>query len=140
LLPTKRGRRSDYVTRLLPLPFLALAGCVTGSIERPMTVREIVQNARVLDGREVVVSGWLEQCQPLACGLYASAAEVRTDVPYYLSIGSSRWFDAFARRAAPTNVVLRARVHDRCISDPSTQVIAVCADRAGSLEPLALVR
>jgi len=128
------------VTRLLPLPFLALAGCVTVPIERPMTVREIVQNAHVLDGRVIVVSGWLEQCQPLSCGLYASAAEVRKDSPYYLSIGSSRWFDAFARRAGPTNVVLRVRVHDRCISDPSIQVIAACADRAGSLEPLALVR
>jgi hypothetical protein len=105
-----------------------------------MTVREIVQNARVLDGREVVVSGWLEQCQPLSCGLYASAAEVRKDFPYYLSIGPSRWFDAFARRAGAANVVLRARVHDRCISEPSTQVVAACADRAGSLEPLALVR
>ena len=105
-----------------------------------MSVREVTQNAAALDGREVVVAGWLEQCLPLSCGLYGSAKEVRKPLPYYLSIGASGWFDAFARRAGRRWVVLRVRVHDRCVSDPAAGTITGCADRAETLEPLALAR
>jgi hypothetical protein len=123
--------------RLLPL---TLTACVAGPTERPLTVQHVVENARALDGREVVVSGWMEQCQRLSCGIFASAAEVDKDFPYYLSIGPSRWFDPLAQRAAPGPIVMRARVHDRCISDPATQIIAACSDRNGTLEPLSLIR
>lgn len=105
-----------------------------------MGVREVVENAQALDGQEVVVFGWLEHCQRLSCGIYASAEEVEKDFPYYLSIGPSHWFDSFAKRTARTQVVLRARVHDRCISNPATGIISACADRAGTLEPIALIR
>jgi hypothetical protein len=126
--------------RFLPFPLLAVCGCVAGPTARPLSVREVVEGAQALDGREIVVAGWLEDCRPLSCGLYGSAGEVRKEFPYYLSIGRSPWFDSFARRAAPRRIVLRARLHDRCISDPATETIAVCADRSGTLEPLALVR
>lgn len=126
--------------RLLPFVILAVSACVTAPTERPLTVREIVENAEVLDGKEVVVSGWLEKCQHLSCGIFDSANEVDKDFSYYLSIGPSPWFDSFAQRAAPGPIVLRARIHDRCISNPATQIIAVCADRPSTLVPLALVR
>jgi hypothetical protein len=131
--------------RVLPFIFLALSGCVTGSPDRPLTVAEVVENAEALDGREIVVAGWLDQrCYRFSCGIHASAREVKMEVkeelPYYLSIGRSRWFDAFSERAAPTRIVLRARLHDRCISNPATGIIAVCADRSNTLEPIALVR
>jgi len=96
------------VIRFLPISLLALSGCVAGLTERPLSVREVMENARALDGQEIVVSGWLQQCQRLSCGIYASAKEAEKDWPYYLSIGSSRWFDTFAQRAAPTRIVLRA--------------------------------
>jgi len=126
--------------RLLPLLFVALSACVAGRSERPLSVRYVVQNADALDGRQVVVTGWLDECRQLSCPLYAAPEDVGKRWPIYtLSIGSSRWFDAFARRNAPTLVTLRARVHDHCISDPAADVIAVCADRPNTLEPLGLV-
>jgi hypothetical protein len=128
------------VVRVLPFLLLALSGCVAGPAGRPLSVREVVERAEALDGREIVVAGWLDQCHRFSCGLYASAKEVEKDLPYYLSIGPSPWFDSYARSAAPTRIVLRARLNDRCISDPATGIIAVCGDRARTLEPLALVR
>ena len=126
--------------RLLSVVILALSACVAGPTERPLTVREVIENARVFDGEEVIVSGWLEECQHLSCGIFASAKEVDKDFPYYLSIGPSPWFDSLAQRAAPGPIVLRARLHDRCVSNPATQIIVACADRPSTLEPLALVR
>ncbi len=126
--------------RFLPILFLALSGCVAGLTERPLGVRDVVENARALDGQEIVVSGWLQHCQRLSCGIYASAKEAEKDWPYYLSIGPSRWFDTFAQRAAPTRIVLRARLHNRCISNPATQIVGACTDRGDTLEPLALIR
>ncbi|HEX8381204.1 MAG TPA: hypothetical protein VF619_11735 [Allosphingosinicella sp.] len=123
------------------LPFLVLlSGCVAGPTERPLSVEEVVENASALNGREIVVVGWLDQCFRFSCGIYASAKEAKKDFPYYLSIGRSRWFDSFAQRAAPTRIALRARLDDRCISNPATEIIALCTDRSGTLEPLALIR
>jgi hypothetical protein len=126
--------------RLLPFVLIALSACAAGPTARPLTVREVVESAHALDGKEVVVTGWLEQCQRLSCGIFASAEEVEKDFPYYLSIGRSSWFDAFAQQSAPRRITFRARLRDTCISNPATQSIAGCADRAGTLEPLALVR
>ena len=124
----------------VPLMVLLLSACVAGTGGAPLSVRAVVENAPALDGKEVVVAGWLEQCQRLSCGLFGSAQEVGKEFPYSLSIGRSAWFDAYARRAAPGRVVLRARVHDLCISNPADRVIAVCADRNATLEPLATLR
>jgi hypothetical protein len=127
--------------RCLPFLILALSACVAGPPERPLSVRYVVENAGVLDGRDIVVSGWLQACQHLSCSLYDSAEEAGKDSPsYFLSIGRSPWFDSFARRSAPTRITLRARVDASCISDPATGVFALCTDRPNSLEPLGLVR
>lgn len=133
-------RNVGVMIRLLPFAFLLLAGCVGVSGERTLSVREIVENARTLDGQEVTVAGWLESCQPLSCGIFGSAEEVDSDFPYYLGIGRSAWFDSVARKHAPGQIVLRARFRDACISDPSTGIIAACADRSGTLEPLAVIK
>lgn len=124
--------------RLLLLSLLAVAGCVTGPSSSPLTVRHVIEDARSLDGREIVVAGWLEHCQPLSCALYASVEDVRSDNPYYLSIGSRPWFDAATRGSGPAWIVLRARLHNRCINDPASGVIAMCSDRPETLEPIAL--
>ena len=130
----------DGFMRLLPLLFVALSACVSGASQRPLSVRHVVQNAEALDGREVVVTGWIDECLRLSCPLYADPEDVGKAWPIYvLSIGASRWFDAFARLHAPTRITLRARVHDHCISDPAANVIAVCTDRPSTLEPLGLV-
>jgi hypothetical protein len=119
---------------------LLLSACVTGPVERPLSVREIVENAEALDGQEIVVSGWLDRCDRLSCVIYSSANEVGKDWAYFLSIGPSPWFDAFAKRAAPGRIILRARFKDRCVSDPATQTIELCTDRATTLEAISLVR
>ncbi|HEV2746112.1 MAG TPA: hypothetical protein VGW34_02295 [Allosphingosinicella sp.] len=105
-----------------------------------MGVKDVVANARALDGQEIEVQGWIEECHRLSCPLYASAEEVGKDWPYLLSVGSSRWFDAFAADNAPTQVTLRARLRDRCINDPAKGIISVCADRANTLEPIRLLQ
>ena len=126
--------------RLLPLLFVALSACVSGRSERPLSVRHVVQNAEALDGREIVVTGWIDECRHLSCTLYAGPEDVGKAWPIYiLSIGASPWFDAFARLHAPTRITVRARVHNHCISDPAADVIAACADRPNTLEPLGLV-
>ena len=127
------GRFSVFV-------MLVLSGCVASPTERALSVREVVQNAPGLDGREILVTGWIEYCWRLSCPLFESAADVWKDDGYFLSIGSSRGFDAFAAPQAPARVTFRARVHDRCISDPATGTIAACADRAGTLEPIGFDR
>jgi hypothetical protein len=126
--------------RWLPSLFVALSACVAGSTERALSVKHVVENAQALDGQEILVTGWIEYCHRLSCPLFHSAAEVENDWSYYLSIGGSRWFDAFARRHAPTRVTLRARLNDQCITNPATQIIAVCADRSNTLEPIGFPR
>jgi hypothetical protein len=129
----------DHMTPMLP--FLALFAFAVQAAERPLSVREVMESAEAFDGQEVLVSGWVEECQPLSCILYASRREGRRDWPrYWLSIGSSTWFDAFARRNAPGPVTLRARFSARCVTDPRSGVIALCADRVNSLDPLAIAR
>lgn len=140
LSPCACRRTSRAVIRRLPFAVLALSACVAPPTGRPLTVRDVVENAQALDGKEVLVSGWLERCERLSCGIFGSEEEVEKRFPYYLSIGRSEWFDASAKRAAPGRIVMRARVHDKCISDPAAGAIAVCADRSGTLEPLALIR
>lgn len=125
----------------LPLLFLALHGSAAQPAERPMTVREVMERAEALDGREIVVSGWVEECRRLSCPLFQSRREARREWPrYWLSVGSSPWFESFARRNVPGRMTLRARLDARCVTDPRTEVIALCSDRAGSLHPLAIVR
>lgn len=100
-----------------------------------------MENAGALDGREILVSGWVEHCERLFCELYASRRESRgrSWPVYYLSIGSSAWLDAFVRRNGPGRVTLRARFDARCVTDPRSGIIAACADRVSSLRPIALV-
>ena len=122
---------------LLHLALLALAP----ERDRPLTVRQVVENNQALHGQEIVVSGWLETCDRLSCPLYASRREARRNWPdYWLSIGSTAWFDAFAQQNGPGRVTLRARFDAGCVTDPAERVIAACADRARSLDPIALVR
>ena len=126
---------------LLPLLLLALHGSAAEPADRPMTVREVMESAEALDGREITVSGWVEECRRLSCPLFQSRREARRTWPrYWLSVGGSPWFDSFASRNAPGRVTLRARLDARCVTDPRTEVFALCGDRAGSLHPLAIVR
>ncbi len=124
------------MARFLPLLVLVLSACVASPTERALSVREVVQNASALDGQEILVTGWIEYCWRLSCPLFGSAADVTNDNGYFLSIGSSRGFDQFAARQAPGRVTFRARVYDRCISDPARDIIALCADRASTLKPI----
>ena len=131
---------SRMMKYLLLLSLLAVAGCLAGPSASPLTVREVIDEAQSLDGREIIVEGWLDQCQRLSCPLFASSEDTRSDDPYFLSIGSAPWFDIEMRVATPTWIVLRARFHDLCVNDPASGNYAVCSDRPETLEPLALIR
>lgn len=120
--------------------FVACSGCVTGSGEEPLSVRQVAENARALDGRKIIVTGWIEYCHPRSCSLFDSPEDVDAEWPYRLSIGPSRRLDAFARHNAPGQVTLLARFNDLCVTNPATQTIAVCADRSSTLEPISLIR
>jgi hypothetical protein len=126
------------MANLSVLVFLAFAA---GANTPPLTVREVMENAQAVDGKEILLSGWIEHCRPLACILYASRREARRKSSrYWLSIGRSAWFDAFARRHGPGKITLRARFDARCVTDPRSGIIAVCTDRVNSLSPVAIAR
>jgi hypothetical protein len=126
--------------RALPALLLALSACATSPAERPLSVRHVVLNAEALDGQEILVTGWVEECGHFGCPLWHSPREIGKEWPYRLSIAASKWFDRYADLNAPMRVTLRARFHDRCISDPVSQTIGVCTDRGSNLEPLSRVR
>jgi hypothetical protein len=129
------------MTALPPfVALLALAATQAGASERPWTVRQVIENAELLDGREVIVAGWLQACQRLSCPLFNSPEEAKGQSPaYHLSVGGNGWFDHDARRYAPSYVILKARVDARCINDPSQDVIALCTDRPSSLRPVRII-
>ncbi len=107
----------------------------------PLSVKEVVDNAHKLNSRTVTVRGWIQYCHRLSCPLFQSAEEVGKEWPrYFLSIGSSSWFDSAVQPRVPGLLTLRVRVNDDCISNPRTGVIAVCADRSNSLEVLSVIR
>jgi hypothetical protein len=124
----------------LPLLVLLLHASAAHPRERPLSVRQVMENAEAYDGREIIVAGWVEECRRLDCTLYASLNEAQKDSPrYWLSIGRSRWFDAFVRRNGPIHVTMHARFDARCVTDPAEGIIAICAYRVNSLQPIALV-
>jgi hypothetical protein len=135
-LAAESGDTFSGMRPILPALVLTLSACASAPAERPLSVRYVVENAEALDGREILVTGWVEECWRLGCALWDSRNEMKKDWPYYLPIGASRWFDRFAEDNAPTRVTLRARFHNRCIANPVTQVIGVCADRSDTLEVL----
>ena len=109
--------------------------------ERVLSVREVMENIELYDGRVIVVTGWIDHCEYLSCSLFASKAEVKKEWPRYgLSIGASPWFDAFVLDRAPARITFRARFDGRCVTDPRDNVIALCTDRVRSLNPIAIVR
>lgn len=123
------------------LLLLSLQASAAEPATRPMTVREMMEKTEALDGQEIVVTGWVRECRRFSCILYQSRrGSRRDDRRYWLSIGASAWFDAFARRNLPGRVTLRARFDASCVIDPRDDVIALCTDRASSLGPLAIVR
>jgi hypothetical protein len=126
--------------RALPALLLALAACASVPTERALGVRHVVENAEELNGQEILVTGWVEECGRFGCPLWDSPSEVGKEWPYRLSIAASKWFDRYAEQNAPMRVTLRARFHYRCISDPVSQTIGVCTDRGSNLEPLSRVR
>jgi hypothetical protein len=111
--------------------------------ERVWSVREVMDNRQLVNGKTVTVRGWIEHCQRLSCAFYDSPSELRTDhanVGYWLGVGGHPSFDREAAAHIPGYVVLTARVDIGCMNDPKNEVIALCTDRATTLSPLHIVR
>ena len=105
---------------------IALTGCISpGRADSTYTVREVIEQRVELEGQRINVIGSLSHCQALSCGL--SQGE------FYLSIGSSSEFDEAATGFAGDEVVVAAKFTGECVSDPSSGILAVCADRSNTL-------
>jgi hypothetical protein len=139
-------RRFSMVASLL------LAGCVTppSSTEHVWTVDQAFQHAAKLDGRTILVRGWLPRCGGLDCTLYSSKTAAdrfweNRGHNRILSIGAAPEFDRVIRSQVPAEIVLRARVNADClrkneIRNPDGTIdIILCADRTDDLIPLQII-
>jgi hypothetical protein len=118
---------------LLSVGLLA-ASCVSLRSAGAVTVPEITSSIAQFDGKTVRMRGWLDVCQDLSCGLFASkeAAIERQYGEHMLSIGSTPEFDDEAVGRGPAEVVIVARMSADC------RTKYVCMDRAHDLRPIAI--
>ena len=114
---------------------LALGACVTAQPAQVATISQLTSNLAAFDGQVVLVHGWLDECEDLSCGLFASKseAEERQYGPQMLSIGSTVSFDDKAVGKGPAEVLLKARVDATCRRED-----IVCMDRASELRPISI--
>jgi hypothetical protein len=130
------------------LPLLTAAGS-----NRFYGVKEVIERHDELDGRRILVRGWLSYCLPLNCVLYASN-DLDSDT---LSIGSSRSFDKVAKRLSGKKIEILAKLDADCsyhVADrpddkasPNEDGVSedghyhsICLDRADVLSKPRLVR
>ena len=116
------------------MALFGLSACVSLRSAGALNVPEVVANFAAYDGRTVRVRGWLDTCQMLSCGLFATKEEAlnRGYGEHMLSVGSTPDFDDQAVGRGPAEVIIVARVNSDCRSK------FICMDRANELEPLAI--
>ena len=139
---------------------LALTACGSTTATKALTVDQFIAEIDQLNGKTVMVTGFLGECEALSCPLYRSKAEAEeagrtrsniravieggaTDVSGFpfpshpaVSIGSGPQWSFFDLRAyfyRQSYVVITGRVNSRCRSKD-----VLCFDWADELEPLSL--
>ena len=140
--------------RLASFAALVVAACTTPGVgaDQSWTPDEIKEHARQLDGKTIVVRGWLPYCAPTACTLYESKSaydSFQVESTTMLSIARNTEFDAAVVGKTLAHVVLRATVNGRCIeprpvpetsTDQVEDVIACIMHRPTVLIPIQLVQ
>jgi hypothetical protein len=121
---------------LLPVALL-LVSFPSHAAPVALSVTEVIARHRELNGRQVIVRGWLDRCRTLSCGLFASrkAAVIHRYGDDMLSIGWSKAFDRELLNRGPVEILLRARVNDTCMRPE-----IICLDRADELQPIKILR
>ncbi len=124
-----------------------LAGCVEQPPIGPkVTTADVIANIHAWNGKEVLVTGWLGQCQRYDCGLYPTLSDAKlveegssgspewmTAMDRRLSIGPGKAFDRRAQGLAMKEVIVRATITDQCRQRDQG---SSCLDRAGDLIPV----
>jgi hypothetical protein len=118
------------------LAMLASAACVSAqsTSERTsagaLSVFDVIERQRELIGTRILIRGRLSHCQRLSCSLLGVDRNGRER---FLSIGWDAAFDSVAERHSGQTVEIKARLTDVCLPDGDPTIIAVCADRPGTL-------
>jgi hypothetical protein len=131
---------------------IALGSCAAGGAKdgAVWSAGDIPRSAQELNGKKVVVRGWLPHCHRLSCPLFSSqadaeAAEKSVAGKSWISIGSTRSFNRAVWKKTPAEIVLVGRVNADCIQPPppriegEQQVIVLCADRTPDLVPIKIL-
>lgn len=90
----------------------------------PTTIAAIRADPRKFDGKVVRLSGWVNRCVALSCGIEERAASAPGGAGQRLSIAADAKFDAIVAPIAPTPVEFDARLDAGCLT------VQVCSDRA----------
>lgn len=96
------------------------------------TIAAIRADPSRFDGRIVRLSGWVNRCQPLSCGIEEQASSAPGGAGRRLSIASNARFDSIVGPLLPTPVEFDARFDAGCITNQ------VCTDRAPVLTVVSL--
>jgi hypothetical protein len=90
----------------------------------PTTIAAIRADPRKFDGKVVRLSGWVNRCVALSCGIEERAASDPGGAGQRLSIAADAKFDSVVAPIAPTPVEFDARFDAGCIT------VRACSDRA----------
>lgn len=123
------------------LLFLDAAAAFAHERREPLSVEDVLARHHELDGRTIVVRGWLSPCQRLSCRLMARTQGTTSP---YLSIGGSLAFDARIAGRTGQRITIRARLDARCMHARLDAVrenddVVICTDRASELRDPTLV-
>ena len=121
-----------------------LASCDSAPPDGPKsTPAQVSANIPAWNGKEVMVEGWMGECQGNDCAIYDSLDDLRTveagdsrsdswsaAMSRRLAFGPSSAFDAIAARKYMQRVIVRVIVTGKCKP--------FCIDRAGDAQPIQL--
>lgn len=107
-----------------------------------------MQRHEELDGKRVMITGWLVECQPLSCALLNNLDGLDDDDFHYISLGESLEFDRSVARfeGRPHLVEVEGIIRRTCFSHQNDVGIdlggdiIVCTDRADQLRNPRLLR
>ena len=119
-----------------------MGGCAPPVPNAAVSVTQAAKHIHAWNGNDVIVDGWLGNCQGLDCGLYPTLADAEMvaqgttsdawdkAVDRRLSIGSNREFDRTAAPLQFKHVQVRGRLNDVCRGWMTS-----CTDRVPDIQP-----
>ena len=106
-------------------------------LDAPLTVGAVVADHSALNGKTIMVRGWLDRCVDLSCALFPTraAAMAKSWERPLLSVGASPLIDNHLDQLRHAEIILEARFDNRCLENKH-----ICLDRAPTLDPVRVVR